>query len=284
MINIFDVIRNLVKDVSTYPLELTTDILLESRVWVDNGSKTFIMSSDLVDALKSTTIPTIKPSQLHYPFESFALYSENGFFEMSGDLNVKALIVNTDKAMANLIKLFDANNNEEFGSILVLLLFEIMDGSGSYGVSLLKHRCDKILTPVDLVDPELLDAELKDSGRMDSVDQQRALNILVNSILYINDPTRIREETEERKIIRPLFKKDMNRPKEYIYLTVPKNFVKTDYASNLRGKISKHFLVRGHWRNQKIGSGRQETKLIWIYPFWKGPLEGEFSSKAYKVS
>jgi len=31
------------------------------------------------------------------------------------------------------------------------------------------------------------------------------------------------------------------------------------------------FVVRGHWRNQPHGEGRQERKRIWIQPFWKGP-------------
>jgi hypothetical protein len=34
---------------------------------------------------------------------------------------------------------------------------------------------------------------------------------------------------------------------------------------------SKRWMVRGHWRNQPYGTGRELRKLIWIDPFVKGP-------------
>jgi hypothetical protein len=34
-------------------------------------------------------------------------------------------------------------------------------------------------------------------------------------------------------------------------------------------------MVTGHWRNQAFGTGRQEHKLIWIRPFWRGPMHME---------
>lgn len=36
-------------------------------------------------------------------------------------------------------------------------------------------------------------------------------------------------------------------------------------------KIKKQFVVRGHWRNQPCGKGRQDRKLIWVEPHYKGP-------------
>lgn len=46
-------------------------------------------------------------------------------------------------------------------------------------------------------------------------------------------------------------------------------------------RIKKRFTVRGHWRNQACGPGRQERKRIWIQPFWKGPKEGEKLTHVY---
>jgi hypothetical protein len=34
-------------------------------------------------------------------------------------------------------------------------------------------------------------------------------------------------------------------------------------------------MVTGHWRNQAFGTGRQEHRLIWIRPFWRGPMHAE---------
>jgi len=43
-------------------------------------------------------------------------------------------------------------------------------------------------------------------------------------------------------------------------------------------------LVRGHFRNQPCGVGRSDSKLIWIQPFWRGPLDGEISNKEKRVT
>jgi hypothetical protein len=42
------------------------------------------------------------------------------------------------------------------------------------------------------------------------------------------------------------------------------------------------WLVRGHWRNQPIGSGRSERKRIWIMPHWKGPQEAPKLFREYE--
>jgi hypothetical protein len=39
--------------------------------------------------------------------------------------------------------------------------------------------------------------------------------------------------------------------------------------------LSIRTMVTGHWRNQAFGTGWQEHKLIWIRPFWRGPVEAE---------
>lgn len=41
--------------------------------------------------------------------------------------------------------------------------------------------------------------------------------------------------------------------------------------------------VEGHWRNQPIGPGRAETKLIYIMPFVKGPADKPFKAAGQKV-
>lgn len=45
------------------------------------------------------------------------------------------------------------------------------------------------------------------------------------------------------------------------------------------------WMVRGHWRNQRFGTGRSEVKRIWINPFWKGPEDAPIkqSEKVYDL-
>lgn len=39
-------------------------------------------------------------------------------------------------------------------------------------------------------------------------------------------------------------------------------------------RLKHRHIVRGHYRNQPHGQGRQDRKRIWIAPFWKGPEDG----------
>lgn len=43
------------------------------------------------------------------------------------------------------------------------------------------------------------------------------------------------------------------------------------------------FIVRGHWRHQPCGLERQERRLIWIRPFFKGPDIANIVNKPYVV-
>lgn len=52
---------------------------------------------------------------------------------------------------------------------------------------------------------------------------------------------------------------------------------------NFDKKIIRRFMVRGHWRNQRYGTGLTETKLIWIKPYIKGDDLSEMINKPYVV-
>jgi hypothetical protein len=45
-----------------------------------------------------------------------------------------------------------------------------------------------------------------------------------------------------------------------------------------RGPIGARTLVAGHWRNQVFGAGRQNRRLTWIEPFWRGPRSAPVSN------
>jgi len=54
-------------------------------------------------------------------------------------------------------------------------------------------------------------------------------------------------------------------------------------SGDKRYELSARFRVRGHWRNQAIGKGRLDRKLIWIKPFVKGPSMAELVERNYRV-
>lgn len=48
-------------------------------------------------------------------------------------------------------------------------------------------------------------------------------------------------------------------------------------------KLTTRFRVRGHWRRQACGRRRQQRKLIWIEPHWKGPDVATVLERDYRV-
>lgn len=49
-----------------------------------------------------------------------------------------------------------------------------------------------------------------------------------------------------------------------------------------RRKISTAFRVAGHWKRQRFGEGRRETKRIFIHPYWKGLEDSVIQAPAKK--
>lgn len=47
--------------------------------------------------------------------------------------------------------------------------------------------------------------------------------------------------------------------------------------------VTSRFVVRGHWRNQPVGQGRQGRRRTWIMPHWKGPPLAEALARTYVV-
>lgn len=68
---------------------------------------------------------------------------------------------------------------------------------------------------------------------------------------------------------------------------------RTEYSRPEPAEGEKHreysirWTVDGHWRNQKVGVGRKETKLTWVMPYVKGPADKPLvisPKKVYVVS
>lgn len=56
--------------------------------------------------------------------------------------------------------------------------------------------------------------------------------------------------------------------------------IKNEHTETIK-HIEGSFIVRGHWRNQKVGVGRKEIRLLWIEPFMKG--SGDLKTKIVRV-
>jgi hypothetical protein len=76
-----------------------------------------------------------------------------------------------------------------------------------------------------------------------------------------------------------------SRTVEVIYLRRPEYRPRNDDGSVGR-KIGVRFAVKGHWRNQPYGPGREKRRLILIPPHLKGPEDAPFhhAEKVWEVS
>lgn len=60
-----------------------------------------------------------------------------------------------------------------------------------------------------------------------------------------------------------------------------------DTVDPAKREYSHRWTVDGHWRNQRVGPGRKETRLTWVMPYIKGPDDKPLvvsSKKVYVVS
>jgi hypothetical protein len=104
-------------------------------------------------------------------------------------------------------------------------------------------------------------------------------------MLYINDPTRIKNETEfdSEKVKSGDYKikdtdKSVYRKYPFILLKTPKKYVPLNAVIGTGKSLEHRIVVRGHWRNQACGEHYSEHKMI-----WKGPEIAEIVNKPYLV-
>ena len=265
-----------------------TTLYEKLKLWMCCGSKTFRLSKELIDAFALTDVPLdVRPSDFKFPFGVFLIEGEKPLYQVkahgNNNVDVHALLF-TDKSSV------DANEGNLFitrdgtfkkGLDWDISISGLSPGYEGYG---LDHMWVNMCNGDTIREACQLSRQLVDIRDTVSMPEaQRAANIFFNTIMYINDPTRVPEETQSlgHAKIKVDGKKKFVRT-EYIYLRPPKRYIPIPGAGTGR-TIDKRFVVRGHHRKQAYGKGRTERKRIWIMPFWKGPEMAEIVSKKYKV-
>lgn len=106
-------------------------------------------------------------------------------------------------------------------------------------------------------------------------------------LLYINTPD------ADKTIVKPFLNKPGFGETKYPQCLLGYNMVidksicqnKADDAnSKENNRYILKWSVRGHFRNQVIGEGRKDTKLIWIRPFLKGKEKDNITINARPIS
>jgi len=265
-----------------------TDMLHKIDVWKEYGCKTFHLTSRLLDAFKNTDLPKdITINQIPRPFDSFVIESDTSLFKSSQPggflVNVYKLLYTEDsllfknqkdaKMHTKVVEMHDFKIEDCVGTLhsLNVGVHNVIDG----GVVIIKR--DTVLNniPATLAVHRPDDEERVKCGLMNSI------NLLFNTILYINDNSRSVVETETHVDKRSRNSGGGYVKKHYIYLRRPIRARNND--DKYKRVINARFRVRGHWRMQPYGEGRLLRMSKWIPPFWKGPSTAEIVSNPHKV-
>jgi hypothetical protein len=110
---------------------------------------------------------------------------------------------------------------------------------------------------------------------------ERAIRLIVNTILYINERRRAGkwEPTDrQRRGMRSVW----NLGGE-IKLSRELREAARHSGRLPAWRVRARFIVRGHWRRQACGLNRAERRPKWIAPFWKGPKDGPELQRLYAL-
>lgn len=172
------------------------------------------------------------------------------------------------------------------------------------------HFLIRLDEPPPILDEEwILGADV--TARDSHVERQdrECLRLVCNALLYITTPAAdlVRRESPFESMIHTMTKTPRNKPPRPEKLARQRTTLRqqsmlrhTDTGRSVkipnRGggedgeplkdawKIKHRFMVRGHWRLQAHGPGREERKLIWIQPFFKGDGLPTLAKREYDVS
>jgi len=258
--------------------------VMRSKVflWDERGQKTFVLSKELVEAFKHTDIPmTLAPEDFNYPFDVFMIEGNVPLFQtnLAGiKRDVCSILFIHQDALKTGAKFIDEEGNEKNAPEWEIALTGFFFNDEDYIENIMINLKKSVALEKS--------ATHRKHGRfmfdLDDTDIRNMVNLFFNTVLYVNDPTREKIETE-RHCVRSMKHPSTGKFKktEYIVLKPPKSYVSLNKGTG--EKIDKRFVVRGHWRNQPYGEGGKLRKLLWIKPFWKGPELSEIVKKKYSV-
>ena len=127
------------------------------------------------------------------------------------------------------------------------------------------------------------------SDRLSEQDRLLLLSFARGTCLALSDPERFKR-TGGKAGSKGKRKRGQKLPLDQaLYLLAAP--VKVDLREEIKsiragkgGGVKKvQWLVRGHWRNQVCGKGRQQRKTIWIEPHWKGPEAARILLRTHAV-
>lgn len=255
--------------------------------WEQNGRIVFQLSKELIEAFKHTDIPLrVRAPEFHYPFNCFMIDGgDTPLFEtdLKGVIypvyqimyiNAHAVLKKDDILLTDDGRMTTGLNPSHCRRIYAFIPEK--DGLG-YERMAMDIQDELTFEEISKLPPRN-SAELS----CDSNDVHGMINILYNTIMYINDPTRIIVDTEHRESSKFKIGNGKKIRQEIIKLKPPKHYIPLGVGKQ-GNEINCRFPVRGHWRDQAYGEKLSLRKRLWIFPYWKGPELSQIINKTYKV-
>ena len=237
--------------------------------YVANGRKHFVISEELVWLL-SHTEPELTFDELRLPFDVIYLSLEGARFRVEGEEVHGVYALQSFK---------DGEVREAYSG---LAAFEFWVIHGINGWVKLGFRPDKSMTESPLTASNWMSDSLNDKT-FDQGEQERLINLALNSILYICTPSAVKYKPSElvsdkqrKKAEKSAKKKRQLERLDHNTIILGPRTPSFSRSPHQGGNVRAH-LRRGHWRKQWVGTRRDELGNrrpgerqvpVWVMPAW----------------
>ena len=272
------------------------------------GKKVFRLSKNLVHMLSNTDLKKVDSFFIELPYKCLYLSIPKELkllntFDLPIDGFYIALLKNDEVNYAELSSKYQRFQHvEEAKSLIIVAVSDVLLSKNDprdslYYWHVIFEKGDILSQLKNYISQWLENTELAKKN----ITKDFIFNIfsfIINTILYINsyDKPLVEKKIKVSNVRQPKNKKKKKKAQQRTNLpyyslgsdiVIDHNFQKIiNLTERNETKHQKHitkWMVRGHWRNQAVGTGRSKRKLIWIQPYVKGEEFSEIINKEYKV-
>jgi len=261
------------------------NMVLSTYHYYKHHQKRFQLTPDITNMLLQTDMKDVHVAFVKLPFPSIYLELPKGM--LKGETNGQEYEVEGVYVHQYNLKPIDKKTIERHlgkGIVSYLQLGIVLKNNEEYqyGIVHLRFKNGNVV--------EQLQENYKRASLQFEEIANDIFSLVLNTLFYIQSDKSDMEYIEERPLIL-LNKPENHIPKKGHYKVGRKVIINSSLKkklkqyekSPLKAEQNYKWLVRGHWRNQPIGKGRKERKMIWIEPYLKGNTEDDLIHREYEV-
>lgn len=275
-------------------------VMLEQYM-LSEDCRTFLLSKNLIDALKKTKVSDVPADLIKIPFGLIYIDISSSPIKLNAPDHV------SESVRGIFVPSYDQKSVEKVypgaGQVVSGLLAEYAPGdTDGPGGPICNWNCESLSWRAENgVFQASWDGGGVTSALEDRPDLQEVWGLWINALLYINSVNAdVREEWLYRDVAAKMKgtkgkrKRDRRRYVESggkvfrvgHYIHIPQTS-EGERKAHQGGKVGVRFMVRGHWHTYWVGSnrfGNREQKLKWLAPYWKGPEAADVVHGTYMVN